>query len=300
MTTDQTITVSEWIEPPTPVIQEVQPRRWFFPPGIIGLAGTLALHGLVLQTVLVVNRAHRISPPDVPILGSSQHEAGGNPAERLVFISLSGTANSDRGGKDMLAWVKVATKVTPIKVDHLDSLAPLNLETLALDEEKQSESSSDNDESAERARLYGIYSGQIQARVERIWTRPRTPVNDESSSTKTKDAVDYFHCQVQVVQDSDGFVQEVMLPNCNGSPAWQRSLVVAIQQASPLPAPPSSHVFTRSLSLEFTGFPYINGASEEGYETVRIETARIVVPAKTPEQIAHDFLPFRPTGPEQH
>jgi len=200
----------------------------------------------------------------------------------------------------MLAWVKVAMKTTPIKIDRLESPAPLTLETLALDEEKQSESFSDNNDGAERARLYGIYSGQIQARIERIWTRPRTPVNDVSSSTKTKDAVDYFHCQVQVVQDSDGNVREVLLPNCNGSPAWQHSLVIAIQHASPLPAPPSPKVFTRSLSLDFTGYRYIAGAPEEGYEIARIETAQFIVPTKTPEQIAQEFLPFRSTPPQQH
>jgi hypothetical protein len=264
------------------------------------LVGTLILHGLVLQTVLIVGRAHRIPPPEVPVLGSSLNKVDGKPAERLVFINLPGSAKTDRDGEDMLAWVKVAMKMTPVRIDRLDSPPPLNVETLALNEEKESESPSNSDDGAEHARLYGIYSGQIQARVERIWSRPRTPVNEGMDSAKPTDAVDYFHCQVQIVQDSNGNVQEVLLPDCNGTAAWQHSLVVAIQQASPLPAPPSPKVFSRTLSLEFNGYPYVAGGSGEGYETAIVEMARVVVPMRTPEQIAHEFLPFRPKGSGKH
>jgi hypothetical protein len=115
--------------------------------------------------------------------------------------------------------------------------------------------------------LVGIYSGQIQARVERIWLRPRTSVKEESVSTKASNSIDYFRCQAQIVQDPRGNVQETLLPNCHGSIAWQRSLVIAIQQASPLPAPPSPTVFSRTLTLEFVGYPYTVGAPEDEYET---------------------------------
>jgi hypothetical protein len=132
----------------------------------------------------------------------------------------------------------------------------------------------DSGDGAERARLFGIYSGQIQARVERVWRRPRTPVNDGGDSTNPRNSVEYFHCNVQIVQDPIGNVQEILLPNCNGSVTWQRSLVLAIQQASPLPAPPSPAVFSHTMALNFVGFAYIAGTSDDEYEISRVETAQ--------------------------
>jgi len=158
--------------------------------------------------------------------------------------------------------------VSPIEVKHLD-LPPLpDAESLGLDEDAQSESSANV---AEHARLMGIYSGQIRARIERIWTRPRTPVNGLAPAAST---LEYFHCQAQILQGPTGAVQEVLLPNCNGSVAWQRSLVLAIQQASPLPAPPSPSVFSRTVSVNFVGYPYVTGGSVEGYEIATNETTQ--------------------------
>jgi hypothetical protein len=61
-------------------------------------------------------------------------------------------------------------------------------------------------------------------------------------------------------------VQEILLPQCNGSAAWLHSLVIAIQQASPLPAPPSPTVFTNALTMTFTGFEYRPDSSADEYE----------------------------------
>jgi hypothetical protein len=299
VTTKQAIAVSEWSQSQSPVIAK-QPRgRRFVPPGLLGFAGTLILHGFALQTALVAG-PHKMPPPEVPELGSSPKKVAGKPAERLVFVDLPSSPNTDRGGGNIMAWVKLSMNMTPAKVDRLELPPPQNVDTLPLDEEKESESSSTNDEGAELARLYGIYSGQIQARVERIWSRPRTPVNEGAHSAKAPDVADYFHCQVQIAQDSTGNVQEVVLLNCNGTPAWQHSLVVAIQQASPLPAPPSPKVFIRTLSLDFSGYPYVAGGSAEGYENATSELAQVIAPARTPEEIADDFLPFRAKGSKQH
>ena len=75
---------------------------------------------------------------------------------------------------------------------------------------------------------------------------------------------------MQIVQDENGNVQEILLPNCNGSIAWQRSLVSAIRQASPLPAPPNINVFSRTVSLNFVGYGYAAGASEDDYEILPV------------------------------
>jgi hypothetical protein len=102
--------------------------------------------------------------------------------------------------------------------------------------------------------LYGRYLGQIHARIDRAWLRPRTAIG-----------APIFQCQVQMDQDSSGRVQEVTLLECNGDARWQLSLVHAIQAASPLPAPPDPAVFVHHVLLGFRATAYVPGASLELY-----------------------------------
>ena len=60
-----------------------------------------------------------------------------------------------------------------------------------------------------------------------------------------------FLCQASIEQDSFGNVREVALDHCNGTPAWQRSLVDAIKSASPLPAPADPAVFSPKIQMAF-------------------------------------------------
>ena len=60
---------------------------------------------------------------------------------------------------------------------------------------------------------------------------------------------------MRVLQDADGKVLEIMLIECDDGIDWQQSLVAAIQQASPLPAPPHPAVFTSALMLQLQGRP---------------------------------------------
>src|SRR5690606_37180118 len=87
-----------------------------------------------------------------------------------------------------------------------------------------------------RAVLFGRYIGQIQARIERAWIRPRSAADGDS-----------FACRVRVLQDRRGNVIEVMLQRCNGDSDWQSSLVRAIERAAPLPAPPDPNVYVDLL-----------------------------------------------------
>lgn len=103
--------------------------------------------------------------------------------------------------------------------------------------------------------MAGRYLGQIDARIDRAWIRPRTPIDSG-----------LFACRVRVVQGNDGRVQEIEIIQCNGDTAWQVSLVRAIQSASPLPAPPDPKVFSRKLILEFHSTPFVPGADAEGFE----------------------------------
>jgi len=103
--------------------------------------------------------------------------------------------------------------------------------------------------------LAGRYAGQIDARIERAWLRPRTPIGAIR-----------FSCRVSIEQDASGNVKEVALERCNGDARWQLSLVHAIQRASPLPAPPDPAVFRRTLRLTFNAEAFRPGSSAEGYE----------------------------------
>ena len=103
--------------------------------------------------------------------------------------------------------------------------------------------------------LYGRYMGQIDARIERAWLRPRTPIG-----------ADEFSCRARIHQDPNGKVVEVTLEQCNGDSRWQVSLVHAIETASPLPAPPDPGVFARVIRLNFRSDAYRPGVQPEQYE----------------------------------
>jgi hypothetical protein len=105
------------------------------------------------------------------------------------------------------------------------------------------------------ARLRGQYLGQINARIDRAWLRPRAPIGEER-----------FVCQVRIEQDRAGNVTEVALERCNGSPRWQVSLVHAIESASPLPAPSDPSVFARAIHMSFEAVPVELAVSREQYE----------------------------------
>lgn len=278
------MTITAWSKSQDPVIPQKGAPRPFLPPFVIGLVGSLLLHGLVLQSVVLGTRAHLISAREVEEQGSSLERHEAKPVEALVFVDLPKTTKTTDEIDQALALIRAIIENNPIPITQPDPSPPRDVEVLALSEDKDSQSSVDTGDGAERARLLGIYFRQIQARVERVWRRPRTPVNDGSDSTETNSSVGYFRCQVQIVQDSNGRVQEILLPNCNGSTAWQRSLVSAIQQASPLPAPPSTSVFSHSIMLNFLGLAYVAGSPDEDYEIVSTETAqtRSTLPAGSP------------------
>jgi len=115
--------------------------------------------------------------------------------------------------------------------------------------------------------MSGRYLGQIRARIERVWLRPRTAIG-----------APIFQCQVQIDQDSAGQVLAITLVECNGSTSWQLSLVHAIEAASPLPAPPNPAAFAQHVLLTFRAMPYSAGASAQLYEP-----SQSVAAAESPE-----------------
>jgi hypothetical protein len=254
--------VTDWQDSPRPVIAKKRAPHRFLPPTMIGVLGTLLLHALVLQSVPFGYRGSK--PPDAQESADTRSKSLADGAESLVLITLptmgSATQITSQNPSSLPTLSKLKIK-SPVNVDP----PTLSVDTLALSEDQVAKSTSDSD-GAELGRLFGIYTGQIQARINRVWRRPRTPVIQADTSVPTIDSHVSFQCEVQIVQDAKGYVQEILLPHCNGSPEWQRSLVIAIQQASPLPAPPSVKVFTQSITLNFVGLPYVTGSAEDDYE----------------------------------
>jgi hypothetical protein len=106
-----------------------------------------------------------------------------------------------------------------------------------------------------RTAMLGRYMGQINARIERAWIRPRTSI--ESGQ---------FTCRARITQAKSGAVLEIELQDCNGDGRWQASLAHAIESASPLPAPPDPDVFSRVVMLDFNASPFSPGADSTGFE----------------------------------
>jgi TonB C terminal len=178
----------------------------------------------------------------------------------------------------------------PVTLISPDPLPHIEIPTDRVDVNAEAAAKVDSGDPAGRALLFGRYSGQIQARIERAWLRPRSQISsDLDSSTNpiataaTRDnlaAAQEFRCQVRILQEAHGAVREVQMLSCNGSITWQQSLVRAILSASPLPAPPDPAVFTKSLTMTFEGQAYTPGDSTDGYEVEPVSTASISGPSR--------------------
>jgi hypothetical protein len=252
---------------------------------VLGLSGTLLLHGLILNFVGWGFLAHKAPPPEPNGIGASRTESLMPPADELILLNLD---SNQKGESDLQRSIE---SLTPHVAEIRIEVAPPQpvAVTAALEAGDAATANSDAGDPALRALMFGRYTGQISARIERAWVRPRTPVTSATKmaargpSAEEDAASKDFKCRVQIRQDSDGNVQEVLILECNGTEAWRHSLIVAINQASPLPAPPTSSVFSRAMTLSFEAEPYHEGRSDDAYER---EAA-----AATPERVA-----WRPTG----
>jgi hypothetical protein len=268
MDSRQKMDVVDWQDSPLPIVPKIRAPRRFLSPTFIGILGTLLLHAMLIQSVSFASRGAKLTPPETQQWANTPSKSTAD-LENLVLISLPTNANTRRDGRE--SAISSLPDLRKMRINSPISADPpgfLDVETLALSEDQASNPIPNGADGAELPRLFGIYTGQIQARIDRVWRRPRTPIAENAADHKPADADESFQCEAQIVQDANGNVQEILLPRCNGSAAWQRSLVLAIQQASPLPAPPSTKVFTQSITLNFVGLPYIQGASNEEYEVM--------------------------------
>jgi hypothetical protein len=266
------IEIVEWVDSPHPMVSPRRKARRFFSPSTMGMMGTVILHALIVPSAYLEIQAHQAKPPKIPQEGALRIDAPENATD-LVLLVLPTIPSS---GPSMMASAvsQFVSDQKPLKMPlDLDVSVPSALEILPLNEDQALAAQANGGDGIEQARLFGIYTGQLQARIERIWSRPRGPIYENDEGDSPTSAAASFQCQVQIVQDVRGNVQEILLPQCNGSVAWQQSLVMAIRQTSPLPKPPSSIVSSRSIALTFIGLPYADGSAEDEYDARAIRIA---------------------------
>jgi hypothetical protein len=229
-----------------------------------GALASLALHALLLAPLILGGTMHdKAHDPDD--IGTSTVASDG----AIVVELIEDTADS----------MEAAGRQEPA----LDSptgfsrqlLAELRAAASIPDTEAETESAPKAAQTpgnaSEFAALYGRYLGQVSARIERAWMRPRAPIGS-----------DVFSCRVRVLQDRSGEVLDIFLAQCNGSQRWRASLVQAIRAAAPLSAPPDPRVFTERVVLEFRSLPYVEGGTSEGFEPSTLTATTEVFPTSPP------------------
>lgn len=231
--------------------------------GTVAALFSIAVHVLLIEGVLLAEGGRVKRAPHEEGLGANAIAADAEPIATMILIEEPGVGSPEQDPLELVA--SHGRVLQNLRLTIVSPEPTLDLSLAENDEADESKEATPADAAGDRqarAELFGRYLGQIQARVERAWWRPRTPIGDES-----------FECDLQVTQNTRGEVLEVALQHCNGDIRWQVSLVRAIEQASPLPAPPDPKVFAESLRLSFTSRGYEPGADEQGFEPIGLVAA---------------------------
>jgi hypothetical protein len=278
--TNRKLDIVDWEPTPTSVALISHSPRWSPDSRAMGLVGALLLHILVVQPFFP-EHAQRIKPLDARGQSAALLKSKTVPVEPLILVDLPRAPMNQKPLAEDLALLGNSAPITPVMLLSADSLPHVDISPEDLSDRKEGDAATDSSDPAARAALFGRYTGQLDARIERSWRRPRTPIdpNPEASiNTASKNSVNApaeFKCQVRILQDLRGNVQEVQMIACNGSAAWQHSLVMAILAASPLPAPPNPAVFTAVLTMTFSAVEFTTGSADDDYEMPPGPTTRI-------------------------
>lgn len=207
----------------------------------------VALTTVALHAILVVPAIWERGPPQPPA-----HAPDGASDTALQWVSLGDPSPATTPASSLSSPPLTAVPLTA-------TLSPQGPITSFIDGSEAQHSPIDPGFAA----LQGRYVGQIQARIDRAWLRPRTTIG-----------APIFRCSVQVDQSRQGAVTAVALLQCNGDAQWQLSLVHAIEEASPLPAPPTQAAFAHHVLLQFRAMAYTPGASSQLYAPVGVASEK--------------------------
>lgn len=220
------------------------------------------MHALLALPVVWVESAPKLRRPDQMGAGSSAIASAEEPTETLILVNIPGVTRSAERDPVTLASRGFAPRDLLISVASPDVAPAVDLSRAVVTEDGETARDPAVVPVGRRAQLLGLYVGQVKARIERAWLRPRSGI-----------VGGVFSCSVTIRQDGHGRIEKVALHACNGSDEWQRSLELAIGSASPLSAPPDPSVFATSLSLSFTSRALAPGQPEDGYESEHASVA---------------------------
>jgi TonB C terminal len=239
---------------------------------VVGALGSVALHALLLTPLLLGAAQHRTRALEAPGASAS---SSNDSALTVVFLD---DGDSKPRTPPRLSDTPVLTPVRSITLRNLPAPSPDPvIPDTATPGERGSAPLTQGDTAA-FALLYGRYLGQITARIDRAWMRPRS-----------SPGADTFACRLRVLQDERGQVLGVTLGRCNADARWQASLLEAVRSASPLPAPPDPRVYRRSLALAFASAAFVPGGSTQGFEPEAL-TAMTAPAGSPPAVAAPDYL----------
>jgi len=217
---------------------------------VSGLVASVLLHGLLFTPLMWGGHHPPRRLPDEAGAASRQTEKAAD--SMLVVFQEDSLAIHDAASDDETDPKFILPQPPILPIARLQLPTP---QLSSLDEADDTPASEADGDQSGRSMMFGRYMGQISARVERAWSRPRS-VPPQGS----------FECRVQITQDRRGNVDEVTLERCSEDPRWQISLVRAIQGASPFPAPPDPAVFSNLITLEFDSDAYVAGSTGQGFE----------------------------------
>lgn len=229
-------------------------RAWWM--SAVGAAGAVALHVIVFSAIALGSTGN-LDPrrPQSRLEGTP--DSGAHGARDQVVVLIGPIAlSSDTGIADSAtAWKPISARslVAPGPVRQFSAEVDMPEFHGAEEQPSSTGTSSGAIDGAERTMLYRRYVNQISARIERAWIHPTVAPGGSNiwSATANESKGQPFRCRVEISQAEDGDVLEVTLLTCDSSPAWQQSLVNAIDAASPLPAPSNQAVFSGHLVISF-------------------------------------------------
>jgi hypothetical protein len=212
----------------------------------LGIVGTVLLHALLFASTIFGGPT--VAPRVVEGSGAVAQGDTTDDAElnSMILLDLS-----------LLAQDNTALEMPAPKqlIDDVSLKLVVDVEEPAYVSFPEADTISDpvlREPTPEDALIFSRYLSQVSARIYRAWLKPRTSLRGAT-----------FECRIRVEQDRSGNVQSVEIQNCNGDTAWQESLVLAIERASPLSALPSQLSFSAYLDFKFTSAEYVPGASNE-------------------------------------
>lgn len=219
-----------------------------------GAVGVLLLHAVLVISFVLSLSLPSTRRPNTTGTGASAFVSAAESDMTVVFIDEPTPAEDTAPPRSpSLASRGIMQPDEQLVVLGPDpSPAGTNVETADSEDAVSDTASGD---AAEHARLYGRYLGQLEARIERAWMRPRSEIGAPR-----------FSCRARIRQDRRGAVAEASLDHCNGTERWQQSLLSAIRTASPLPAPPDASVYADVLLLSFASEAFVEGGSLQGFE----------------------------------